>query len=127
MTQDSQKNRERDEARLKDFREKIAKLSYVPKRGWFQIAGDFQCDQTGGFPTNLVVNWAKGKAWLELDRSKAKAGQDLSPYELGCVEWGIRKCRTLQDYTSLTMSLGKAVAHAIELDEEIYEEMMMEW
>lgn len=25
---------------------------------------DFQCDQTGGFPTSLCVCWEKGKAWL---------------------------------------------------------------
>lgn len=28
---------------------------------------DFQCDQTGGFPTSLCVCWEKQKAWLELN------------------------------------------------------------
>lgn len=26
--------------------------------------GDFQCDQTGGYPTCLCVCWTKGVAWL---------------------------------------------------------------
>lgn len=28
---------------------------------------DFQCNQTGGFPTMLCVNWDKGKAWLQIN------------------------------------------------------------
>lgn len=30
---------------------------------------DFQCDQTGGFPTSLCVCWEKQKAWLELNEN----------------------------------------------------------
>ena len=27
---------------------------------------DFQCDQTGGYPTSLCVNWEQKKAWLQM-------------------------------------------------------------
>ena len=30
---------------------------------------DFQCDQTGGFPTSLCVCWEQSKAWLELNEN----------------------------------------------------------
>ena len=33
------------------------------------VSPDFQCDQTGGFPVSLCVNWEEGKAWLMLNES----------------------------------------------------------
>ena len=41
---------------------------------------DFQCDQTGGFPTSLCVCWEKQKAWLELNESLLMDRDDM---ELG--------------------------------------------
>ena len=42
---------------------------------------DFQCDQTGGFPTSLCVNWDKGKAWLQLNDNVNADGVDAAKYE----------------------------------------------
>ncbi len=40
---------------------------------------DFQCDQTGGFPTSLCVCWEKQKAWLELIAAKTAFGFAFTP------------------------------------------------
>lgn len=54
---------------------------------------DFQCDQTGGFPTSLCVSWEHEAAWLELnenilmDRDK----MELDYYRQFCADFGIRR------------------------------------
>ena len=53
---------------------------------------DFQCDQTGGFPTSLCVNWDKGKAWLQLNDNVNTDGVDAAKYEQLCADYGIRDC-----------------------------------
>ena len=92
---------------LKSFREKTAALSQVTDMESLYTSPDFQCDQTGGYPTSLVVNWNENKAWLELNDSMAEDGEDLTPYEIGCAEWGIRDCWDIEDYNGMVMSLGE--------------------
>ena len=48
--------------------------------------GDFQCDQTGGYPTCLCVCWTKGVAWLMLRYDLADDGADLSEFEQGVAD-----------------------------------------
>ena len=93
--------------RLKDYREKTAKLSQVHDLESLYTSPDFQCDQTGGYPTSLVVNWAENKAWLDLNDSLAQEGEDLTPYEQLCADWGIRDCWDVEDYNAMVMSLGE--------------------
>ena len=98
---------ERDEALLKEYREETARLSNVRDLDSLYTSPDFQCDQTGGYPGSLVVNWAENKAWLELNDNLAEDGEDLTPYELGCAEWGVRDCWDIEDYNAMVKSLGE--------------------
>lgn len=93
--------------RLKDYREKTARLSQVSDPDSLYVSPDFQCDQTGGYPTSLMANWAENKAWLELNDTLAQEGDDLTPYEQLCADWGIRDCWDVEDYNAMVMSLGE--------------------
>lgn len=68
---------------------------------------DFQCDQTDGYPTSLCVNWKQGKAWLALNYSLAKSGEDLSAYEQKCAEFGIRDCHDEEAFNGILRLLGE--------------------
>ena len=112
--------------RLKDYREKTAKLSQVHDLESLYTSPDFQCDQTGGYPTSLVVNWAANKAWLELNDSLAQEGEDLTPYEQLCADWGIRDCWDVEDYNAMVMSLGEDAMDNATIYEDQDEGMVME-
>lgn len=72
-----------------------------------ETTGDFQCDQTGGFPTCLCVSWSRGVAWLMLNYSMAEDGMDLSEYEQGVADFGIRKCEDIDQFNGLLKELGE--------------------
>ena len=112
--------------RLKDYREKTATLSQVHDLESLYTSPDFQCDQTGGYPTSLVVNWAANKAWLELNDSLAQEGEDLTPYEQLCADWGIRDCWDVEDYNAMVMSLGEDAMDNATIYEDQDEGMVME-
>ena len=67
---------------------------------------DFQCDQTGGFPTSLCVNWDKGKAWLQLNDNVNTDGVDAAKYEQLCADYGIRDCPDTERFNQILSSLG---------------------
>ena len=78
---------------------------------------DFQCDQTGGFPTSLCVFWEKQKAWLELNENLLT---DSDVMELGysrvlCADYGIGFCCDFEDFTSLLRGLGEDAIRTAEL------------
>jgi len=78
---------------------------------------DFQCDQTGGFPTSLCVFWEKQKAWLELNENLLTDRDDM---ELGyyrdlCADYGIRFCCDIEDFNSLLCGLGEDAIRTAEL------------
>lgn len=99
--------REQDEKLLAQFREQTARLSNVRDSESLYTSPDFQCDQTGGYPTYLVVNWAENKAWLELNESLAEEGEDYTACELACARWGVRDCWDVEDYNAMVKSLGE--------------------
>lgn len=68
---------------------------------------DFQCDQTGGFPTSLCVCWKKGKAWLALNESMIQDGENVSEYEQYCADFGFRSCCDEDDFNRLLSELGE--------------------
>ena len=113
-------SQERNAALLHEFRKETEALSEEKDFDSLDTSPDFQCDQTGGYPTSLTVNWAARKVWLELDESMAGSGDNLTPYELGCAEWGIRNCRDIEEYNALVSSLGEdAIENAtLCMDEE---------
>ena len=95
------------DALLESFQQETARLSNVYDPISLYVSPDFQCDQVGGFPCSLVVNWNENKAWLQLNDSMALEGEDLTPYERGCAEWGIRDCWDAEDFNGMLMSLGE--------------------
>ena len=68
--------------------------------------GDFQCDQTGGYPTCLCVCWTKGVAWLMLRYDLADDGADLSEFEQGVADFGIRRCEDVDEFNAILKDLG---------------------
>lgn len=95
------------DALLESFQQETARLSNVYDPISLYVSPDFQCDQVGGFPCSLVVNWNENKAWLQLNDSMVLEGEDLTPYERGCAEWGIRDCWDAEDFNGMLMSLGE--------------------
>ena len=94
---------------------------------------DFQCDQTGGFPTSLCVCWEKQKAWLELNENilMDRDGMELDYYRDLCADYGIRSCCDIEDFNHLLRGLGEDAVRTAELfpdeDESIrWEECKME-
>lgn len=79
---------------------------------------DFQCDQTGGFPTSLCVNWDKGKAWLQLNDNVNADGVDAAKYEQLCAEYGIRDCPDIERFNQILSSLGDDARLAASLPED---------
>lgn len=76
----------------------------------YDYSPDFQCDQTGGVPTRLVVYWDKEIAWLELNDSLPPISDFEAAWkeaENACAEWGKRTCRDAADYNRLLKSLGE--------------------
>ena len=78
---------------------------------------DFQCDQTGGFPTSLCVCWEKQKAWLELNENLLMDRDDteLGYYKDLCADYGIRSCCDIEDFNRLLRGLGEDAIRTAEL------------
>ena len=57
-----------------EFDSKVRALS----RDDFYQSPDFQCAQTGGYPTMLCVNWDEEKAWLKLNEFVDPCGADVA-------------------------------------------------
>ncbi len=119
---------EQEEAprRLADFRAETARLSKVSDAESLYTSPYFQCDQTGGYPVSLVVNWAENKAWLELKDTMAEEGEDLTSYEQGCADWGIRDCWDVEDYNAMVMSLGEDAMDNATIYEDEEEGLVMQ-
>lgn len=79
---------------------------------------DFQCDQTGGFPTSLCVSWEHEVAWLRLNESMINDGQDVSEYEQMCANFGVRDCADAEDFNNLLKELGEDAYDTAYLPEE---------
>ena len=82
------------------------------------VSPDFQCDQTGGFPVSLCVNWEAEKAWLALNYSLVKSGEDVSAYEQLCADYGIRGCHDTEQFNALLRDLGEDAIQSGELFDE---------
>jgi len=83
------------------------------------ISPDFQCDQTGGYPTVLVWNQENGTAILQpapaYDNDSAEAGQCIRD----CADWGVQPCDSWEDYNELLESLGEdAAQNVVDIDDE---------
>lgn len=86
------------------------------------VSPDFQCDQTGGFPVSLCVNWDEEKAWLALNYSLVESGQDVSAQEKMCADFGICQCCDTEQFNGILRELGEEAFQNAELvpdDEDI--------
>lgn len=86
----------------------------------YDVSPDFQCDQTGGFPTSLCVNWEQEKAWLELNEALLMDRDDmeLEYYRSLCADFGIRSCKDAEEYNDILRSLGDDAIRTAELPVE---------
>ena len=82
------------------------------------VSPDFPCDQTGGFPVSLCVNWDEQKAWLALNYSLVESGQDVSAYERMCADFGIRQCCDTEQFNNILRELGEDAIQSGELFDE---------
>lgn len=86
--------------------------------------GDFQSDQTHGFPTFLNIHWNSGTAWLTLNYNLVDENFDTTEYEQACVDWGIRHCDSIDEVNSLLESLGRdAYGYAFPTGESMEQSM----
>ena len=77
---------------------------------------DFQCDQTGGFPTSLCVCWEKQKAWLELNENIQQLYREiLAVADENGGKLKIRSCCDIEDFNHLLRGLGEDAVRTAEL------------
>lgn len=79
---------------------------------------DFQCDQSGGYPVSLCVNWEESKAWLAPNYALAGSGEDMSEVEQACADFGIRQCCDNEQFNGILHELGEDAFQSAELYDE---------
>ena len=68
---------------------------------------EFQCDETGGWPTCLMWNRAEGKAWLAPNDNLGDNDQYYEKAMRTCENFGIRSCESVDDFNRILDSLGE--------------------
>lgn len=91
---------------VQEYEKKIKDIVSEVNFSDIHTSPDFQCDQTGGFPTSLCVSWEHKVAWLALNEFMIEDGQDVSEYEQMCADFGIRDCSDTEDFNNLLKELG---------------------
>ncbi|MFA6730483.1 MAG: hypothetical protein WC152_00795 [Candidatus Izemoplasmatales bacterium] len=87
------------------------------------ISQDFQCDQTGGYPTSLVWNMARGTAILQPSPAFDDNSEEAKQCIRDCADWGVRPCTSWEDYNDLLEEIGEdAVRNAYVPDKDESEE-----
>lgn len=81
---------------------------------------DFQCDQTGGYPTSLVWNITNGTAILQPSPAFDDDSEGARQCLRDCADWGVRPCASWEDYNDLLESIGEEAYEnaAVPLDDE---------
>lgn len=108
------------EAFNKQLEKRIGKSSILD----IDSVGDFQCEQTLGFPACLNIHWNSGTAWLSLNYRLADENTDITELEQACADWGIHNCYSIEEFNSLLESLGEdAYEYALPIEEEMQQSM----
>lgn len=89
------------------YKERVQRLRQVDDPDTLYESADFQCDQTVGFPSQLIVNWAECEAWLELREDMADSEEELEKYIVYAAEWGFHLCNDAEDFNALLEDLGE--------------------
>ena len=71
------------------------------------VSPDFQCDQTGGFPTSLCVCWEHSKAWLQPNEFFDATPEQFRKAWQDCADYGFKHCIDDEDYNNILKSLGE--------------------
>lgn len=103
---------------VQDYEKKIKEIVSEMDLSDIHTSPDFQCDQTGGFPTSLCACFEKGLAWLTLNAHLAPDGVDISAYEQMCADYGIRLCCDAEQYNELLKDLGEDAYNTAYLPDE---------
>lgn len=98
-----------------------SKVRALSRDDYYQ-SPDFQCAQTGGYPTMLCINWDEEKAWLKPNEFVDPCGADVAEYEKLCADFGIRLCSDIEDFNGLLKELGPdAVENATLYEDEDFD------
>lgn len=92
---------------VQEYEKKIKEIVSEIDLSDIHTSPDFQCDQTGGFPTSLCACFEKGMAWLTLNAHLAPDGVDIAAYGQLCADYGIRLCCDAEQYNELLKDLGE--------------------
>lgn len=103
-----------------ELQEKIKGIPEKYDPVYVYTSPDFQCDQTGGFPTSLCVCFEKGKAWLELNENLIMDRDDmeLDYYRQLCADFGLRDCYDQEQFNNILKELGSDAYRTAYLPEE---------
>lgn len=110
-----------------EFKQKIREIIGDDSGLDVYVSLDFQCEQTGGFPTSLCVCWEKGMAWLELNENimMDRDEMELEYYRQLCADFGFRPGCDTEDFNALLKGLGEDAYQTAYLPEEQDEGMEM--
>jgi len=91
--------------------------------GDIHISPDFQCDQTGGYPTSLVWNMENGTTILQPSPAFDDDSEEAKQCLCDCADWGVHPCVSWDDFNGLLELIGKdAVRNAYVSDDDEFEE-----
>ena len=101
-----------------EFQQRIAGIVSEDSDLEVYVSPDFQCEQTGGFPTSLCVCWEQGKAWLQPNEFMQAPGEDITRVWQGCADFGFRACADVETHNALLKQLGEDAYQMAYLPEE---------
>ncbi len=101
-----------------EYEERIRKMENTYGAMSIYVSPDFQCDQTGGFPTSLCSCWEEGRAWLALNESMVDDEIGAEPYRMMCADYGFKPCWDSDDFNRLLESLVEDAIQSAELVED---------
>lgn len=88
---------------MSDFEKEIRRLNTFADT---ESSFEFQCDETGGWPTCLMWNRAEGKAWLAPNDHLDDNEQYYEKAMQACEKFGIRTCESVEEFNEILDSLG---------------------
>lgn len=104
-----------------EYEERIRKMENTYGVMNIHVSPDFQCDQTGGFPTSLCTCWEAGKAWIAINEFMVNDEISAEPYRQLCADYGFKPCWDYDDFNHLLEQLGEDALQSAELIDDQFE------
>ena len=113
--------------RTEDFKKEIEGIISDDSTLALTVSPDFQCDQTGGFPTTLCVCWSQFKAWIQPSEFVDATPEQFEKAWQDCADYGFRECFNDEDHNNILKDLGEDAYNTAYLpeDEEEYSGLSM--